>query len=179
MSSNNDTPTATAEALTSRDAQTSAEAEQVQIVTFEVGQEEFAVDILAVQEIIRVGQITRVPQSPPSVEGAVNFRGQITPVVNLRRRFGIEAIELGKDARIVIIEIHNRIVGFLVDRVHEVLRIDGSTVDPAPTLGNTVDADYVRGVAKLDDHLIILLELERLFGHQDLAAADDMPNPAD
>jgi purine-binding chemotaxis protein CheW len=149
-----------------------SDADQVQIVTFEVGEEEFAVDILAVQEIIRVGQITRVPHSPPSVEGAVNFRGQITPVVDLRRRFGFDTVERGKDARIVIIEIHERIVGFLVDRVHEVLRINGNVIDPAPTLGNTIDSDYVRGVAKLDDRLIILLELDRLFGQKEVTAAD-------
>ena len=140
------------------------EEDQIQIVTFEVGHEEFAIDILAVQEIIRMTQVTRVPQSPASVEGVVNFRGQITPVVDLRKRFDFEAQDRGKDARIVIVEVQGRIVGFIVDRVHEVLRIDNSILDPAPTLASSVNADYVNGVGKLNDRLVILLSLERLFG---------------
>ena len=149
------------------------EAEQLQIVTFEVGQEEFAIDILAVQEIVRMMPITRVPHSPDAVEGVVNFRGQITPVIDLRQRFGLAAQEeRGKDTRIVVIEIHNRILGFIVDRVHEVLRIDSSVLDPAPTLTSSIDADYVRGVGKLDDRLLILLDLDRLFGQTEMGEMD-------
>lgn len=148
------------------------EQEQIQIVTFEVGEEEFAIDILAVQEIIRMNQITRVPHSPASVEGVINFRGQITPLVDLRKRFGFDAEDRDKDARTIIVEVHGRIVGFIVDRVHEVLRIDHSILDPAPTLSSAVDADYVRGVGKLEDRLLILLSLDRLFGQADLGEMD-------
>lgn len=150
-----------------------ADQDSLQIVTFEVGREEFAIDILAVQEIVRMMQITRVPHSPPAVKGVVNFRGQITPVVDLRQRFGLEAREeQDKDARIIVIEVQGRILGFIVDRVHEVLRIDSSILDPAPSLISSVDADYVRGVGKLDNRLIILLDLERLFMPKELGEID-------
>ena len=108
--------------------------------------------------------ITRVPQSPPSVEGVVNLRGQITPVLDLRKRFELEAQAQGNDSRIVVVEIHDRVLGFIVDRVNEVLEVPASTVESAPTLVTSVDSDYVRGVVKLEERLLILLDLERLFG---------------
>ncbi len=147
-------------------------AEQLQFVTFEVENEEFAIDILAVQEIIRMMQITRVPQSPASVEGVINLRGQITPVCDLRKRFDLAPSELNNESRIIVVEVKERVLGFIVDRVHEVLRVDSSIVQPAPDLATSVDSDYVRGVGKLDDRILILLDLERLFAAADLDEVD-------
>lgn len=136
---------------------------QLQLVSFVVGKEEYAIDILTVQEIIRTMQITQVPDSPPDVEGVVNLRGQITPVVDLRQRFGLEKLDRGQDSRIVVVEVRGQILGFIVDRVKEVLRVDRSIVEPAPTLTTTAGSDYVRGVGKLQDRLLILLDVEKLF----------------
>ena len=152
-----------------------AAAESVlQLVSFEIGQEEYAIPILAVQEINRMMPITRVPHSPPSVEGVINLRGRIIPIIDLRKRFGITPSSDTADARIVVVEVggDGRVLGFTVDRVHEVLRLDRSIVDPAPAMGSATQADFVQGVGKLKDRLLILLDLERLFTASDLAAVE-------
>jgi len=150
----------------------SSESELLQLVSFVVGDEEFAVPILAVQEINRMMQITRVPQSPEFVEGVINLRGKIIPVMDLRSRFGMERLSESADARIIVVEVANRVIGFTVDRVNEVLRIGSDIIDPPPTMVSGIDSDYVQGVGKLDDRLLILLSLERLFSDDELAEAD-------
>lgn len=144
------------------------DADRLQLVTFEVGDEEFAVDILAVQEINRMMQITRVPQSRLEVEGVINLRGRIVPVVDLRKRFEMEPREHSNESRIIVVDVNDHTVGFVVDRVHEVLRIDGSIVEPAPSLTTSVDSDYIQGVGKLEDRLLILIDLERLFSRAEM-----------
>lgn len=146
--------------------------ELLQLVTFMVGTEEFAISILSVQEINRMMSITRVPQSPPFVEGVINLRGKIIPVVDLRKRFGLEPRKEGSDTRIIVVEVEKRVIGFTVDRVNEVLRIEASIVEPPPAMACGVDSEYVKGVGKLEDRLLILLELSRLFGAEELAATD-------
>lgn len=137
--------------------------EQLQLVTFEVGAEHYAVDILSVQEINRMMQITRVPHSPASLEGVINLRGRIIPVIDLRKRFGLANTENHDESRIVVVEVHARTLGFIVDRVNEVLRVEHAVVDPTPALARSVESDYVRGVAKLEGRLVMLLDLEKLF----------------
>ncbi|NUQ53334.1 MAG: chemotaxis protein CheW [Phycisphaerales bacterium] len=144
---------------------------QLQLVTFEVAGEEFAVDILAVQEINRMMDLTRVPQSPPEVEGVINLRGKIIPVLDLRKRFGFPTTERGEDTRIVVVEVQGRVLGFLVDKVHEVLRISSEIVEPAPAMVCSINADFIAGVGKLNDRLLILLDLQKLFGSAALGAA--------
>jgi purine-binding chemotaxis protein CheW len=143
---------------------------QLQLVTFGLGEEEFAVDILKVQEINRMMALTRVPSSPPEVEGVINLRGKIIPVVDLRRRFGLPSAERSAQSRIVVVEVHGRVIGFVVDRVSEVLRISRSIVEPAPSMVCSVDSDFIEGVGKLEDRLLILLDLARLFNSVQLNA---------
>ncbi|MCX5689882.1 MAG: chemotaxis protein CheW [Planctomycetota bacterium] len=140
--------------------------DQLQLVTFEVGSEQFAIDILSVQEINRMMQITRVPQSPDCLEGVINLRGRIIPVIDLRKRFGLSKAECNEDSRIVVVEVVGRVLGFIVDRVNEVLRVDNSIVDAAPAMTTSVERDYIRGVAKLENRLVILLDLARLFANE-------------
>lgn len=149
--------------------QTSVDGELLQLVSFEVGDEEYAVPILSVQEINRMMQITRVPQSPPFVEGVINLRGKIIPVIDLRKRFGLVKLENSDDVRIIVVEVSNRVIGFTVDRVNEVLRINSSIVEPPPTMVCGLDTDYVQGVGKLEDRLLILLHLEKLFTADEIA----------
>lgn len=144
---------------------------QLQLVTFELASEEFAVDILAVREINRMMELTRVPQSPPEVEGVINLRGKIIPVLDLRKRFSLPAGQRDDHNRIVVVEVHGKVLGFIVDRVHEVLRISSDIVEPAPAMVCSIDSDFIAGVGKLNDRLLILLDLGRLFSREDADAA--------
>ncbi|MEM0913525.1 MAG: chemotaxis protein CheW [Planctomycetota bacterium] len=154
------------------------EGDLLQLVTFVIGDEEYAVPILAVQEINRMLQITRVPQSPPYVEGVINLRGKIIPVINLRGRFGMSALEDNADTRIIVVEVSDRVIGFTVDRVNEVLRIDADIVDNAPQMASGVDSEYIQGVGKLEDRLLILLSLDKLFSAEQLDEAESIAQAA-
>lgn len=135
---------------------------QLQLVTFMMGEEEYAVDILSVKEINRMMRLTAVPQSPPDVEGVINLRGRIIPVLDLRTRFGMPKAERNDHNRIVVVEVHGQVIGFIVDRVHEVLRISSGIVEPAPEMVTSTQSDFVAGVGKLEDRLLILLDLARV-----------------
>ncbi len=139
----------------------------IQLVTFRIGEEEFGVDILAVQEIIRMMQITMVPRAPEFIEGVINLRGKVIPVINMRTRFNKPALDQDSNTRIVVMELENKIVGFLVDGVSEVLRIPESTVEDPPPVVAGIGSEYIRGIGKLDNRLLILLNLDNLLGSID------------
>ena len=139
-----------------------------QLVTFSIGGEEFGFDILKVMEIIRTKEITKVPKAPEFVEGVINLRGTVIPIIDLRRRFGLEPKAGDTDTRIIVIEINGMTVGFVVDSVSEVLRIPANTVEPAPAVVSGLDSDYISGVGKLEDRLLILLDLDKLLSSEDM-----------
>jgi purine-binding chemotaxis protein CheW len=141
-----------------------------QLVTCRLGREEFAIDILSVQEIIRMVEVTRVPKAPAFVEGVINLRGRIIPVLDLRQRLGMADAERTEQSRIVVVSVHSLIVGLLVDSVSEVLRIPCSTIEAPPALGSTVGAEFIRGVGRIADRLLIVLDLNRLFSPGEQAA---------
>ena len=145
----------------------------LQLVTFHIGDEEFGVEILKVQEIIRTMAITRVPKAPVFVEGVINLRGKVIPIIDLRKRFGMAVQEHDKHTRIIVIEINAVIVGFVVDSVSEVLRIPANTVEPPPPIISGIGSEYIRGVGKLADRLLILLDLDNLLskGEQGMLAS--------
>jgi purine-binding chemotaxis protein CheW len=146
---------------TIRTNHTGATAELLQLVSFQVGHEEFGMDILKVQEIIRAQELTRVPNLPEFVDGIINLRGRVIPVIGLRKCFGLDARQEDKDRRIVVVEVNGMILGFVVDAVSEVLRVSQDTIEPPPKLGK-VERDYISGIAKLDARLLLLLDLDRL-----------------
>jgi purine-binding chemotaxis protein CheW len=137
--------------------------EMFQLVSFTLGREEFGVDILRVQEINRMVTVTSVPNSPSFVDGVINLRGKVIPIIDLRTRFGMPRKEHDKNTRIVVIELKNNIVGFVVDAVSEVLRIPRSVTEPPPAVVAGIHADYITAVGKLEDRLLILLDLEKVF----------------
>lgn len=147
---------------------TKQENELLQLVTFGIGEEEFGIDILKVQEIIRTMAITKVPNSPPYVEGVINLRGKVIPVIDLRSRFNMECKPHDGQTRIIVLEIHKMIVGFVVDEVSEVLRIQSNTVEPPPPVVSGIESEYIKGVGKLDDRLLILLDLDKLIPVEEL-----------
>lgn len=136
----------------------------LQLVTFTLGHEDYAVDILKVQEINRMKEITRVPNAPPYVEGVINLRGKVIPVVNLRSKFCLSQKDNDEQSRIMIMDIQGITMGLVVDAVSEVLRIPVATVEPTPPMASNISTEFIRGIAKLDDRLIILLDMDRLLG---------------
>jgi purine-binding chemotaxis protein CheW len=143
----------------------------LQLVTFNIVGEEFGIDILKVQEIIRTMEITKVPRSPDFVEGVINLRGKVIPIIDLRKKFCLEAREHDKQTRIIVVDMLEMIVGFIVDSVSEVLRIPSSTVEPPPAVVAGSKSEFIRGVGKLEDRLLILIDLDKLLSieeHQSL-----------
>jgi len=147
---------------------TSTSSEILKLVSFCIGDEEYGVDILRVQEINRTMEVTRVPNAPSYVEGVINLRGRVIPVVDLRARFGMPRKEWDKNTRIVVVELRGVTVGFVVDSVNEVLRIPRNVTEPPPGLATGANAEYITGVGKLEDRLLILLDLEKVVGIEDL-----------
>ena len=134
---------------------------ETQLVVFDLAAEFYGVDIGDVREIIRMQSITRVPGAPPFVEGVINLRGSVVPVVDLRKRLDLQVNEQTQETRIVVVDIAGRDVGVIVDGVTEVLRIPLSSVEPPSSMIVRADSDYLRGLARLEDKLIILLDLSR------------------
>ena len=141
--------------------------ETVQVVSFALGNEEYGVDIAQVQEINRMVAITHVPRAPHFMEGVINLRGQLIPIIDLRTRFGMPRAEHTKHTRIVVTDIGAKRVGMVVDSVSEVLRIPVEQVEDAPEMIAQVETEYIRGVGKLGDRLIILLDLQKIISGQE------------
>ena len=137
--------------------------EMIQLVTFNIGSEEFGVDILNVQEIIRLPEITRVPNSFDFVKGVVNLRGKIIPIIELRKRLSMKSIDNNDSTRIIIIEFNDLTIGLIVDKVNEVTDINKNITEPPPPMVGEIESDYIASVAKQSDRLIILLDLSTIF----------------
>lgn len=138
------------------------------IVGFRVGTETFGVPISLVHEIVRVPQITAVPDSPDCVEGVINLRGRIVPVVDLRKRFGETTITSHKKNRILVAEIEGKMVGLIVDAASEVLKIPPSEVEAPPNVFDEGDVNYVTGVGKLKGRLIIMIDMAKILQRGEL-----------
>lgn len=138
--------------------------ELFQLVSFRLGQEEYAIDILLVQEIIRAVDMTPVPNAPPYVEGVINLRGKVIPVINLRARIGLSTESRTKETRIIVVEVAQSILGFIVDSVEEVLRLPQESIEPPPTIGGGRGEEFHKGVGRIESRLLILLNLEMVFG---------------
>jgi purine-binding chemotaxis protein CheW len=136
--------------------------ELLQLVSFKIKDEEYGVDILKVQEINRMLDVTRIPNAPSYVDGVINLRGKVIPVVDLRSRLGIERKVPDRNTRIVVVELNGKIVGFVVDAVNEVLRIHKSVTEPPPQMTSGIDADYITAIGKLNDRLLTLIDLEKV-----------------
>ncbi|MHB1126221.1 MAG: chemotaxis protein CheW [Bacillota bacterium] len=137
-----------------------------QLVVFQLVGETYGIDIANVHEIIRMKNITVVPRTPRFVEGVINLRGRIIPVIDLRKRFGIPPGEKTQNTRIMVVEVGDVTVGMIVDSVLEVLRLPVAEIEPPPPMVGGVDVAYLRGVGKVASNLIILLNLEEIL-HQD------------
>ncbi len=149
-------------------------AKDLQIVGFRVGNETFGVPIQSVHEIVRMMDITSVPDAPIYIEGVINLRGKIIPVVDLRKRFGEKEIRASKKNRILVAEVGAKMVGLVVDAASEVLKLPPSDVDPPPNVFEEGDLNYVTGVGKLNGRLVILVELSKIMQRGELRRLGDM-----
>lgn len=143
--------------------------QEIQLVVFNIGDEEFGVEINQVREIVKLLPITRMPKSPEFIEGVVNLRGQIITVIDLSKRLDIPTAGKSDTTRIIVVEIGDTTVGMIVDSVTEVLRMSTSDIENTPALIQTqVHEKYLRGVGKMDDRLLILLDLNAVFSTEEM-----------
>jgi purine-binding chemotaxis protein CheW len=141
-----------------------------QLVVFDLGGEHFGVDIVAVDGIVDMMEITRVPQSPEFVEGVTNLRGSILPVIDLRKRLKLPVLDRTKETRIVVVNMDGLKVGMVVDAVSEVLTISDDVIEPPPPSITSVDTAFITGIAKVAPRLIILLDLVKVLSIEEKAA---------
>lgn len=143
-------------------------------LTFLLGDEEYGIGILKVKEIIGMMPITKVPKTPDYVNGVINLRGKVIPVVNLRRKFGMETVSYTERTCIIVLEVENsrkRIqVGVVVDAVSEVLNIKAADIEETPTFGSRLDTDFILGIAKMNGGVKILLDIDCVFKEDDVTA---------
>ncbi|MBP2635834.1 MAG: cheW 1 [Firmicutes bacterium] len=136
----------------------------IQLVVFKLGREEYGVSILQVQEIKRITEITRVPHSPDYIKGVMNLRGSVLPVIDLKKRLSLPPEEYTEDTRIIIIKVEEIVVGMIVDAVSEVTTIDQNSIEPPQAVVGGIAADYLSGVGKLENRLLILLNTDAIIG---------------
>lgn len=154
-------------------ATTQGQKKEYQLVVFKIGDEEFGVDISQVREIGRLIEITYMPKAPVFIEGVVNLRGQIVAIIDLAKRLGISSSPRGENTRIVVVEIGENTVGMIVDSVSEVLRLSSDDIEDVPGIIETeVPEHYIRGVGKLKDRLLVLLDLNRVLTHEEIAKVE-------
>ena len=138
--------------------------ELIQLVSFSLAQEEYGVDVLKVREIIRMPSITRVPNTPHYVEGVINLRGKVIPIISMRKRFSLNETEYDKQTRIMVMDVGGELMGFIVDAVSEVIRISGSEIQPSPAVVTSgIDQECIAGVINQAERLLVLLDLEKMF----------------
>jgi purine-binding chemotaxis protein CheW len=142
--------------------------ELIQLVSFHLDQEEYGVEVLKVREIIRMTTITHMPNTPPHVDGIINLRGKVIPIISMRKRFGLMESENNTHTRIIVMDMGGELTGFIVDSVSEVIRISGSEIQPPPTVTTGgVDQEFICGVINRAERLLVLLDLDKMFTQEE------------
>ena len=147
-----------------------------QYLTFKLDGDLFAVDVSKAREVLDFADVTRVPQTPDYMLGVINLRGNVVPVINLRRKFGMDDAERTVDTCIIVIEVEIKdetvVIGVVADAVQEVLDLDAEQIAPPPRLGTRLNTEFIRGMGNLNDQFIILLDIDRVFTHEEIAIID-------
>jgi len=145
-----------------------ARAELIQLVSFNLEKEEYGVEVLKVREIIRMSNVTRVPNTPMYVEGVINLRGKVIPIISMRKKFSMEDVENDKRTRIMVMDVDGQLMGFVVDAVSEVIRISETEIQPPPTaVTSGIEQECLSGVVNQAERLLMLLDLEKLLSQED------------
>lgn len=142
--------------------------ELTQLVSFHLDNEEYGVEVLKVREIIRMINITHMPNTPPYVEGIINLRGKVIPIISMRRRFNLIDIESSNQTRVIIMDVAGELLGFTVDSVSEVIRISASEIQPSPSVASGgIGQEYIAGVINHGERLLVLLNLDMMFSNEE------------
>lgn len=151
-------------------------------LTFDLASEEYGLEILKVQEIIGIMAVTRVPRTPEFIRGVINLRGKVIPVVDLRLKFGMETKEDTRRTSIVVVQVTRQgrqvVMGVIVDDVSEVVDIDGASIEPAPEFGANVDTEFILGVAKINQKVVMLLDVDKILSGGEVALVDQVTESA-
>jgi purine-binding chemotaxis protein CheW len=148
-----------------------------QIITFNVGKEDYGVGIQIVKEVIRQREITRLPKAPAFVKGVINLRGDVIPVIDLREKFGLEEEEFTDKTRVIVVEVDRKSIGMIVDSVSHVVRLSRGQIEPPPPLVGGVSGEFIRGVGKLGERLIVLLNISRILTIEEKIELQKMEEP--
>ena len=148
--------------------------ETLQYLTLKLGEEVFAIDVAKVREILEITTITKVPQTPEYMRGVINLRGSVVPVIDMRLMFGMSRTEQTVNTCIVVVEVNmdsqHIVLGALADSVQEVVELDSDRIEPAPHLGTKLNTDFILGMCNVDDHFVMILDIETVFSSGDLTA---------
>lgn len=150
--------------------------ELIQLVSFMLADEEYGVEVLKVREIIRMPTITKMPNVPQHVEGIINLRGKVIPIISMRRRFNLMENENNSQTRIIIMDVVGNLTGFIVDSVSEVIRIHGSEIQPPPTMmiSSGVGQEFITGVYNHAERLLIIMDIDRMFSDRERESFGEM-----
>lgn len=144
------------------------EAASSEYLVFSLGDEEYAVDILKVQEIRGYENVTRIANVPEFIKGVTNLRGVIVPIIDLRLKFHLDKVEYGGQTVVIVVNVDDRIVGIVVDGVSDVMSLSPDQIKPAPEFGVTLSSDYLSGIGSLDDRMLVLVDIEKLLTHEEM-----------
>jgi len=161
--------TATVEPTEQREIRTKSSSDDQQFLTFNLADEYYGVDILKVQEIKGYTTVTRIPNTPDYLKGVLNLRGTIVPIVDLRMKFSMGITEPTPFTVVVVVNVRNRVMGFLVDAVSDVLDLNAKNIQPPPELGSAVDINFVAGIGNANDRLVTLLDIDRVLTEDEVA----------
>lgn len=145
-----------------------------QFVVFKLGKEEYGIDIMNVKEIGPYKESTKIPNSPSFIEGIINYRGEVIPIVNLKKRFKLKEKEIDGNTRIIVINLGEKQIGFIVDEASQTARLSDEDIDPTPDIVAGIDRRYITGVGKLDERLIILIDLEKVLTESERKEIENM-----
>ncbi|UNC91775.1 chemotaxis protein CheW [Candidatus Contubernalis alkaliaceticus] len=147
---------------------------EIQVVAFCLEDEEFAIDIQQLREVLKYTDITPLPQTSQFIEGVINLRGEVIPVIDLRKRFGLDSGEQDSHTRIIIVEIREDLIGLIVDQVSEVLHLTGEQIEPPPSSVSGCIIDFIQGIGKIAERLIIILKPEKIISSQERVPLDQI-----
>lgn len=148
------------------------EADNREFLVFSLGDEEYAIDILKVQEIRGYENVTRIANAPDFIKGVTNLRGVIVPIVDLRIKFHLENVEYGGQTVVIVVNVADRVVGIVVDGVSDVMTLTPDQIKPAPEFGVTLSSDFLSGLGSLDDRMLVIVDIDKLLTSEEMALVD-------